>query len=130
MVSEKDIAIFYYNCMKAKKVSTKLILDEEDDEERIETVTSGIDADEFLINILDDKAVLRSILYDSEERDQKMEIINNIIEPIEKGMYYLEEPCVRCHEKKVILESVQDRSADEGETTYYKCTKCDLRKKL
>lgn len=130
MVSEAELATFIYECMKPNVVRKRLVLEENDEDEKIEVVETGIGSEEFLNRILDDKAVLHSTLYDSEERDSKKAELDVIVNPIEIGIQYLDDPCPKCKKKKLVIESTQERKADEGQTNYYKCTFCNFRKKF
>lgn len=54
------------------------------------------------------------------ENNRKIEVVDKSIETLPK----VDQKCPKCKNSKAYFWLLQTRSADEPETTFYKCTKC------
>lgn len=61
------------------------------------------------------------VLKEKIESRERIEVIDKKIETLPK----VEQECPKCKNGKAYYWLLQTRSADEAETTFYKCTKCN-----
>ena len=61
------------------------------------------------------------ILKEKLENKEKIEVVDKSFETLPK----VDQTCPKCKNSKAYFWLLQTRSADEAETTFYKCTKCN-----
>jgi len=61
------------------------------------------------------------VLKEKLTKKPKIEVMDKKIEPMPK----VNEDCPKCDNPKAYYWIVQTRSADEGETQFFRCTKCE-----
>lgn len=61
------------------------------------------------------------VLKERVNKDERVEVINKFIETNPK----VNEKCPKCGNMEAYFWVLQTRSADEGETRFFKCTKCN-----
>lgn len=61
------------------------------------------------------------ILKEKVDKKTKIEVVDKKIEPLPK----VDEQCPKCKFDKAYYWVVQTRASDEGETLFFKCTRCE-----